>query len=67
MHLGDDDGKKSNFYMLNCVRPYFCCSKYPSSGVPVSGMDDLDVKGFDAVWNFGDRIYCRLAIEVAET
>jgi hypothetical protein len=53
--------------MPDCICSHFCCSKYPSSGVPVSGMDDLDVKGFDAVWNFGDRIYCRLAIEVAET
>ena len=67
MYWGDEDVKNCNFYMHDCVCPYFCCSKYSGSGVPVSGMDDLDVQGTDAVWNFGDWIYRWLAIEIAET
>ena len=53
--------------MLDGVCPYFCYSKHPGSGLPVSGMDDLDVKGTDAVWHAGDRIYRRLVVERAET
>jgi len=52
--------------MLDCVCPYFCCSKHSGGGIPVSGMDDFDIKGTYAVWNFGDRIYCRLAIDISE-
>jgi hypothetical protein len=45
---------------------HFCGSKHSGGGIPVSGMDHLDFKGTDAVWSSGDRIYCRLAIEIAE-
>ena len=53
--------------MLDGICPYFCFSKHPGGGLPVSGMDDLDVKGTDAVWNFGDRIYRRLVVGSTET
>jgi hypothetical protein len=53
--------------MPDRICPNFCHSKHPGSGVPLSGMDDLDVEGNDAVWNFGDRIYCWLAIDLSET
>ena len=45
---------------------YFCCPKHPGGGIPVSGMDNLDFKGADAVWNSGDRICCRLVVDIAE-
>ena len=53
--------------MPDRICPHFCRSKHPGGGVSVSSMDDLDVEGNDAVWNVGDRIYCRLAFEIAET
>ena len=53
--------------MSDHLSSYFCCSKHPGSGVPVSSMDDLDVQGTDAVWNSGDRVYGWLAIDIAET
>jgi hypothetical protein len=52
--------------MLDCVCPYFCCSKHPGGGIPVSEMDDLDFQGIDAVWNSGNRIRCWLAIDISE-
>jgi hypothetical protein len=45
---------------------YICFSKHAGSRVSVSDMDIPDIKGADAVWHTGDRIYGRLAIEIAE-
>jgi hypothetical protein len=45
---------------------HFCGSKHSGCGIPVFGMDYLYFTGTDALWRFGDRIYCRLAIEIAE-
>jgi hypothetical protein len=45
---------------------HLCCSKYPGRRVSISGMDDINVKSTNAVRYAGDRIFCRLAIDLAE-
>ena len=62
-----NDDQKHYLCMPDHTCSHFCRTKYPGGGVSVSGMDDLDVEGTNADWNFGDRIYRRLAIEIPET
>jgi hypothetical protein len=45
---------------------YLCRSKYSGGRIPISGMDDINVTGIDAVRHTGDRIYCRLVIDHAQ-
>ena len=59
--------QKHYLCMPDRICPHFCRSKHPGSGVPVSGLDDLNVEGTDAVWNLGDWIYRWLAIDLSET
>ena len=52
--------------MSDRFRSYLCRSKYPGGRVPISGMDDINVTGINAIRHAGDWIYCRLAIDGAE-
>ena len=58
--------QKHYFYMSDRFRSYLCRSKYSGSRVPISGMDDINIEGINAVRYAGYRIYCRLAIDHAD-
>ena len=58
---------KHYFYLSDRVGSYLCPSEYPGGRVPVSGMDNLDFKSTNAVFNSGDWICWRLAVENSQS
>jgi len=58
--------QKYYLHMSDRTRSYFCRSKHPGSRIPLYGMDDINVTSINAVRYAGNRIHCRLAIDLAE-